>query len=137
MLTYIYIAVGSAAGGVLRYIVGNVVQRQLDPWAPRSGGLPFPIGTLVVNVTGAFLLGVILIVSARYGEGARHLRLLLAVGLCGGYTTFSSFSGDTIGLLENGGTGLAALNVVASVGLSLLATFAGVMLARGFYPRPL
>ena len=63
------------------------------------------------------------------------MRLLLAVGLCGGYTTFSTFSADTIGLVESGGGTLAALNVLASVGLGLLAVLAGSFAARALMGR--
>ena len=133
MLNYVYVAVGSAVGGLARFVVGTWLQGRLDDWAPRTGAapfLPFPIGTLIVNVTGSFLLGVILVVVSRQGAHANATRLLLAVGLCGGYTTFSTFSADTVGLLENGGGTLAMLNVVASVGLALLAVLAGAFLAR-------
>ncbi len=133
MLNYVYVAVGSAVGGLARFVVGTWLQSRLDDWAPRSGAapfLPFPIGTLIVNVTGSFLLGVILVVVSRQGAHANTTRLLLAVGLCGGYTTFSTFSADTVGLLENGGGALATLNIVASVGLALLAVLAGAFVAR-------
>src|SRR3954466_12438015 len=138
MLSYLYVAIGSAAGGLARFIVGTWLQRRLDDWAPRSGGassLPFPIGTLILNATGAFLLGAILGVVARQGQHANAMRLLLAIGLCGGYTTFSTFSADTIGLMENGGGTLAALNIVASVGLGLLAVLAGSLVARAVMGR--
>ena len=133
MLNYLYVAVGSAVGGLARFVVGSWLQGRLDDWAPRTGSrpfLPFPIGTLIVNVTGSFILGAILVVVSRQGAHANATRLLLAVGLCGGYTTFSTFSSDTVGLLENGGGGLAMLNVVASVGLALLAVLAGAFVAR-------
>jgi CrcB protein len=133
MLSYLYVAIGSAAGGLARFVVGTWLQSRLDDWAPRTAGapsLPFPIGTLIVNVTGSFLLGVILVVVARQGQQANALRLLLAVGLCGGYTTFSTFSADTVGLMENGGGSLAVLNIGASLALGLLAVFAGSLVAR-------
>jgi len=139
MLSYLYVAVGSAVGGLARFVVGTWLQRRLDDWAPRTGSapfLPFPIGTLIVNVTGSFLLGAILVVVARQGPHANAMRLLLAVGLCGGYTTFSTFSADTLGLFENGGSGMAVLNVAASIGLGLLAVFAGSAAARAALGRP-
>lgn len=137
MLSYLYVAIGSAAGGLARFIVGTWLQRRLDDWAPRTAAayLPFPIGTLIVNVTGSFLLGAILVVVARQGQQANALRLLLAVGLCGGYTTFSTFSADTLGLMENGGGALASLNVVASIGLGLMAVLAGSFVARAAMGR--
>ncbi len=138
MLSYLYVAIGSAAGGLARFIVGTWLQRHLDDWAPRTAAapyLPFPIGTLIVNVTGSFLLGVVLVVVSRQGQHANALRLLVAVGLCGGYTTFSTFSADTVGLIENGGGLLASLNVVASIALALLAVFAGSFVARAALGR--
>ena len=127
-MNYVYVAIGSAAGGLARFALGGWLQRRL--------GMAFPIGTLVVNVTGSFLLGVILVVVARHqGPQADATRLLLAVGLCGGYTTFSTFSADTVGLIEGGASGIAALNVALSVGLALLATFAGVALTRSMLGR--
>ena len=138
MLSYLYVAIGSAAGGLARFVVGTWLQRRLDDWAPRTMAapfLPFPIGTLIVNVTGSFLLGAILVVVARQGQHANAMRLLLAVGLCGGYTTFSTFSADTLGLMENGGGALATLNIAASVGLGLLAVLAGSFVARAALGR--
>ena len=138
-MNYLYVAIGSAVGGLARYVLGTWLQSRLDDWAPRGAAppfLPFPIGTLIVNVTGSFLLGAILVIVARQGPQANATRLLLAVGLCGGYTTFSTFSSDTVGLLEHGGGALAMLNVVASVALALAAVFAGSYLARLALGRP-
>lgn len=132
-MSYLYVAIGSAVGGLARFVVGTWLQGRLDDWAPRSSGppmLPFPIGTLIVNVTGSFLLGAILVVVGRQGPHANAMRLLLAVGVCGGYTTFSTFSADTVGLMEGGGSGLAVANVVASVAFALMAVFAGAFVAR-------
>jgi CrcB protein len=117
-----YIAVGSAIGGVSRYLVGGFSQR-------LAGGT-FPIGTLLINVTGSFLLGLIL----RYGVETTTLtpevRAFLTVGFCGGYTTFSTFSYETVALAEDGQWARAALYVALSVGLSLVATFVGFVAAR-------
>lgn len=117
-----YIAIGSAIGGVSRYLVGGLVQR-------LAAGT-FPAGTLLINVTGSFLVGAIL----RYGVETTTLtpevRALLTVGICGGYTTFSTFSYEAVALLEDGEWTRAALYVALSVGLSLLATFLGFAAAR-------
>ena len=117
-----YIAIGSAIGGMSRYLVEGLVQR-------LAAGT-FPAGTLLINVTGSFLLGAIL----RYGVETTTLtpevRALLTVGFCGGYTTFSTFSYETVALLEDGEWTRAALYVALSVGLSLLATFLGFAAAR-------
>ena len=135
-MNYVYVAVGSAIGGVARFVVGSWAQRRLDDMMPRVGAIAFPIGTLIVNVTGSLLLGAILVIVARLGDEGNATRLLLAVGLCGGYTTFSTFSAETLGLMENGGSGLAMLNVAASVALGVAAVFAGAFLARAALGRP-
>lgn len=130
MLNYFYVAVGSAAGGLARYTAGGWLQRRLDDWAPRAGALPFPSGTLIVNVTGSLLLGAVLVAVSRQGQHTEAMRLLLAVGVCGGYTTFSTFSADTLALLEAGSPALALLNVFGSVALALAATFVGAYVMR-------
>ena len=134
MGSYLYVAIGSAVGGLARFIVGSWLQRRLDGWMPRSGALPFPVGTLIVNVTGSFVLGLLVAAFARRGDDAEAMRLLLAVGFCGGYTTFSTFSHDTVALMESGAGALAAVNVAASVVLAFLATFAGVAFGRVLLP---
>lgn len=134
MGSYAYVAIGSALGGVARFTLGGWLQRRLDASMPHAGLLSFPIGTLLVNVTGSLVLGVLAVAIMRRGPDAEAMRLLLAVGVCGGYTTFSTFSYDTVALLENGSGTLAALNVVASVALALLATFAGVAFGRMLLP---
>jgi CrcB protein len=117
-----YIAIGSAIGGLSRYLVGGAVQR-------LAAGT-FPVGTLLVNVTGSFLLGAIL----RYGidtpSVTPELRAFLTVGFCGGYTTFSTFSYETAALLEDGEWSRAALYVALSVAVSVVATFLGFIAAR-------
>ena len=117
-----YIAVGSAIGGVSRFLFGGAVQ--------RLAGSTFPIGTLVVNITGSFLLGAIL----RYGIDtpslSPELRAMLTIGFCGGYTTFSTFSYETIALMEDGEWTRAAAYLTLSVLLSLAATFLGLVAAR-------
>jgi len=133
MLSYLYVALGSAAGGVARWSVGNWVQR-------LGGGLPpavFPVGTLVVNATGSFVLGLLAVLIARPAAGARTdvARLMLGVGFCGGYTTFSTFSLDTVALLESRGGLVAAVNVVASVSAGLIGVAAGMLIGRAAMAR--
>ncbi len=117
-----YIAVGSAVGGVGRYLLGGLVQ--------RSFAGTFPVGTLFVNLTGSFLLGLILRYAVDTPTVTPEVRALLTVGLCGGYTTFSTFSYESLALLEDGDWGSAGAYIVLSLGLSLLATFLGVAAAR-------
>jgi CrcB protein len=117
-----YIAAGSAIGGVSRYLLGGLIQR-------LAGG-PFPLGTLVINVTGSLLIGFLLRYSLDTGAVSPEVRALMTIGFCGGYTTFSTFSWETVALVEGGDWGRAALYVSASVLLSLLGTVAGLALAR-------
>ena len=117
-----YIAVGSAIGGVSRYLFGGVIQR-------LAGGT-FPVGTLVVNITGSFLLGSILRYAIDTPTLTPELRALLTVGFCGGYTTFSTFSYETVALMEDGEWSRATLYVALSVGLSLAATLLGLIASR-------
>jgi CrcB protein len=117
-----YIAVGSAIGGVSRYLVGGLSQRLV--------GGTFPIGTLLINVTGSFLLGLILRYGVETSTLTPEIRAFLTVGFCGGYTTISTFSYETVALAEDGDWTRAALYVALSVGLSLVATFVGFVAAR-------
>jgi fluoride exporter len=114
------VAAGSALGGVLRYLAGNVVQR----WA----GSTFPVGTLFVNLSGSFLIGVVIRVASDTGMSPA-LRTALAAGFCGGYTTFSAFSYETVALLEAADYGRAIVYVVGSVTLALTATAVGLKVA--------
>ncbi|MEO8562647.1 MAG: fluoride efflux transporter CrcB [bacterium] len=127
MLSYVYVAIGSALGGMARWSIGGWLQRLAGDAPPAV----FPIGTLVVNATGSFVLGVLAVVMAREAPGTTSVtRLLLAVGFCGGYTTFSTFSLDTIALLESRGWGIAAVNVLANVVLGLAGVGVGLAVGR-------
>jgi CrcB protein len=117
-----YIAAGSAIGGVSRYLLGGWLQRQ-------TGGT-FPIGTLVINITGSFLLGLILRYAVETPTLTPEARAFLTIGFCGGYTTFSTFSYETVALMEDGQWPRAALYVALSVSLSVLAAFLGFAAAR-------
>jgi fluoride exporter len=118
----LYIAIGSALGGVSRYLFGGFVQRLVDT--------TFPAGTLVINITGSFLLGLILRYAVETPTLTPEVRAFLTVGFCGGYTTFSTFSYETLELLRDGEWMRASVYVAASVLLSLLGTFIGFALAR-------
>jgi fluoride exporter len=117
-----YIAVGSAMGGVSRYLIGGLSQRLI------AG--TFPLGTLLINITGSFLLGLILRYGVETPTLTPEVRALLTIGFCGGYTTFSTFSYETVALAEDGQWARAALYISLSVGLSLIATFLGFAAAR-------
>ena len=115
------IAIGGAAGSVLRYLVGGRVQH----FAPHG----FPLGTLFVNVVGCFLIG-ILIRQFMNIQTHNYLRALLVVGFCGGFTTFSTFSMETVGLIEGGEYPRAMAYIALSLTLCLTATFAGMTMMR-------
>ncbi len=114
------IALGGAAGSLLRYLVGGFVQR-----TSPSG---FPVGTLFVNVAGCLLIGVFVRFLLNM-QTSTELRALLVVGFCGGFTTFSTFSYETVGLIDGGEYARAATYIVGSVALCILATFAGMAAA--------
>jgi CrcB protein len=117
-----YVALGSALGGMSRYLVGGLVQRLWDT--------SFPTGTLFVNVSGSFLLGLILRYTIDTATVSPEVRGLLTVGFCGGYTTFSTFSYETLVLLESTEWARAGLYVSASILLSLAGMFLGSALGR-------
>lgn len=122
MLQIALVAAGGAVGSVLRYLVGV--------WVVRFAGLAFPWGTLTVNIVGCFLIGLLAeLIERRFG-GSVPLRLLLVTGFLGGFTTFSAFSLETVALLDGGAFLPAALYVVSSVLVSLVAVFAGTGLVR-------
>ena len=123
MITTLFqVALGGAIGAALRYLT-NVS-------ALRLFGTGFPVATLVVNVVGSFLMGVLVVVLAR--KGGNHLAPFLMTGILGGFTTFSAFSLDALTLWERGQTLTAFTYVAASVILSLAAIAAGLALARSF-----
>ncbi len=115
---YAWIAAGGAIGTVLRYRVGLLF--------PASLGEAMPWGTIAINITGSLVIGLF---AALVGSGrvaaSHELRSFVLVGLCGGYTTFSSFSLQTLTLLQAGSVGRALANVGLSVGLCLAATWLG------------
>lgn len=118
MTQFLLVALGGAIGSVARYGVGLA--------AARMFGLAFPWGTLFVNTVGGLAIGLL---TARVGPEHEHLRLLIGVGVLGGFTTFSTFSLETVRLLEQS-PGLAALYVGASVALSVGFCWLGLVLAR-------
>jgi fluoride exporter len=122
MNAILLVAGGGAIGSVLRYLTGVLMTRLL--------GAAFPYGTLTVNVLGGLLMGVFIELLARRFEGSEELRLFVAIGIMGGFTTFSSFSLDTVLLWQRGETAVAAFYVLSSVILSIGALFFGLWLAR-------
>jgi CrcB protein len=122
-MTLIWIALGGAIGSVLRYTLGGAVQ--------RFSAKGFPIGTLSVNVIGCLIIGILM---QRLMNDQTHpaARAFLIVGFCGGFTTFSTFSSETVGLMLGGEMGRATIYVLLSVALCLAATWGGMTMAKGF-----
>ena len=118
---YLLIAAGAAAGGMLRYAVGTAITQ-------RVGGAQFPLGTLLVNLSGCFLIGLLMTVLER-SQASQSWGLLLVTGLLGGYTTFSSFGWETYVLLREGLFLRALAYPLSSVVGGCLAVWLGVAVA--------
>ncbi len=118
------VALGGAIGASLRYVAGVAVLRLF-------GMTAFPLGIITVNILGSFLMGVFVVVAAD--RGLTHLSPLVMTGILGGFTTFSSFSLETMTLIERGDVGQAGLYILLSVGLSVGALALGLVMARGVF----
>ena len=118
---YLIVLFGGGVGALARYIVGTEI-------AQRVGG-QFPLGTLVINVTGSFLIGLLMTLLTQ-GLPHPYWRLLLVVGFLGGYTTFSSFEYETLQAVQGGAAWIGLLNVVGSVVLGYIAVWLGSALVR-------
>lgn len=116
------VALGSAVGGVSRFLLSAFIEQRT--------ATSFPFATLLVNVSGSLLLGFLATWTFETAGFSAELRALLTTGLCGGYTTFSTFSLETMALAEDGTMGRAAAYVALSVTLSVLAALCGVYGAR-------
>ena len=121
-MPYVMIAIGGAAGAVTRYVVDGFV-------AERAPGA-FPWGTLVINLSGAALLGLLFALAIERGVLPASVRGPLMIGFLGAYTTFSTLMLESWRLWEDGASGLAVANAFGSVILGLAAVFAGLTLGR-------
>ena len=117
-MNYLWVFISGGIGSVLRYAAGLCIGTAAFPWA-----------TLAVNVGGSFAIGVFGGWSERFGW-SEAVRLALTVGLCGGFTTFSTFSKESLALVQSGRWGAFALYAIVSFSLGLLAVMAGFLLAR-------
>lgn len=122
LLSVLLVGCGSFFGGAARYLVAKAL--------PTGGGAGFPWGTFAVNVAGCFLLGLVAGAAGRSGGLDPRLRLLLATGFCGGFTTFSTFMDENAALLRTGHFPLLALYLAASLALGFAAVLAGHHLAK-------
>jgi fluoride exporter len=122
MKPFLLIGTGSAIGGICRYLVQILVG--------KYAGVAFPAGTLLVNLSGCLLIGLLYGLADRYAWMSMEWRLLLMTGICGGYTTFSSFSLEAVSLLRQGSYVNFLLYVFGSVALGLIATAVGIFVIR-------
>lgn len=120
----ICIFLGGGMGSILRYCVQLALHERIVPYN-------FPWATFTVNIVGSFLIGMFYALSARFNLSA-DIRLLLTTGLCGGFTTFSTFSNDSLILLKQGLHGLFLLYVVLSVALGVAAAMLGGALISNY-----
>ena len=121
MLDCLAVGLGGFVGSVLRYLAGKL---------PLQSPEGFPYVTLMINVLGSFAIGLIAAVAAKHADIDPRLVLFLRVGLCGGFTTFSTFSSETFSLLRAGSYGGAAAYVLLSVLLGVLAVFLAHVLVK-------
>lgn len=122
MKTILLIGSGGFIGSIARYGLQQLAQKILH-WT-------FPIGTLVINLTGCFLIGLIYGISHKSAWLTEDWKLFLAIGICGGFTTFSSFSYENVKLLREGQSGFALLYIGASLVFGLALTWTGMFLTR-------
>ncbi len=122
MRAYLWVALGSVFGAGARYALSRFAAKILAP--------DFPYGTLIINVSGSLILGWFMIWTTERVFADPRWRLVVAIGFCGSYTTFSSYAFETFALFEQGHWGLFAANILGSNVLCLLGVLAGAMLAR-------
>jgi CrcB protein len=118
MNTILAVGIGGGLGAILRHLLNTAVAGWL--------GTGFPYGIMLINITGSIVMGLLIGLFAHIGDPPQQWRLFLTTGMLGGYTTFSTFSLDSILLIERGAYGLAALYVGLSVGVSLVGLMAGM-----------
>lgn len=120
---WLYVTIGAGTGGLARYL--------LMSWAGKLLGNNFPYGTLITNVSGGLGMGLLIGLLAKYlPPQSQEIRAFAGVGILGGFTTFSTFSLDSVTLIERGQMGAAMLYIMLSVVLSIAALFAGLWVLR-------
>lgn len=128
-LKYLAVALGGAAGAMLRFFLGSVIiSRQIAP---------FPLATFVINVTGSFIIGFFLTLAAEKLKIDPYIRLMVVVGFVGAYTTFSTFEYETARLVEDKEWLYAFLNVILSLTIGFAAVWGGILAARRVVGIPL
>ncbi len=115
--SFFLVGLGGGIGSMLRYGSSLLINSKL-----------FPYATLAINITGSFIIGVVFAMSIKEEPLSNNWKLFLATGICGGFTTFSAFSLENMGLMQNGKFGMALSYIVLSVVLGIIATFLGYLL---------
>ncbi|MGH2595116.1 MAG: fluoride efflux transporter CrcB [Actinomycetota bacterium] len=123
MRTIVGVGLAGSVGALSRYGLDGLISERF----PGT----FPLGTFVVNISGSFLLGLLFVMLTERVAASPALRTSLTIGFVGAFTTFSTFSFETVRLIDDGALGTAALNVVATLGIGLVAVWAGMSLGRG------
>jgi CrcB protein len=123
--TILIIGIGGFIGSVLRYL-GQLAAGKMFPPS-------FPMGTFLVNIFGCFLIGIVFAMSEKGNLLTAEMRLFLAVGFCGGFTTFSTFAADNLMLMKDNSIGLMLLNIAGSVVLGIFAVYLGIVLIRAIF----
>jgi fluoride exporter len=119
----LYVFVGGGTGSLFRYLVSLIIQQTTKSH--------YPFGTFAVNAIGSFIIGFIIVYIESRAAEFPFWRQLMVIGFLGGFTTFSSFSWDTLALFKNGETGAALLNITANLAVCLLAVWLGSLAGKG------
>lgn len=122
MKSILFVGLGGFAGSILRYLISKAVS--------NATITAFPIGTFIVNIIGCFLIGLLYAISDKYGILNQEWKLLLTVGLCGGFTTFSTFANESLLLLKSGNLLYFLLYTSLSVLIGIFATFLAVIIVK-------
>ena len=123
-MTILYVGIGGFCGAIARYL--------LDGWVVGRTGAAFPWGTLAVNLSGSFLLGLLFALSVERGILPADIRAPVLIGFIGAYTTFSTLALESWRLVENGSSVLGIANLVGSIVLGIVAVVGGLLLGRAF-----
>ena len=122
MQQLLFLAIAGALGSLSRYALSGIIQ--------KAAGADFPWGTLVINALGCLIIGYIMQLALHTDIIPANVRVVVTIGFLGAFTTFSTFSYETVKLLESGILVPALLNILANVGIGLAATFSGILLGK-------
>ncbi|MBI5141716.1 MAG: fluoride efflux transporter CrcB [Nitrospirae bacterium] len=122
MEKYLLVFLGGGLGAMARYGLSGLIH--------RYSGAEFPLGTMIINILGSIMIGLVMSMSERYMAITPNIRVFLTIGIMGGFTTFSSFSYETMALLQGGQLVAASVNVAGSVVCCIAGAWAGILLGR-------